>query len=110
MKITLLETENGARYVHLLDDAPTRKLETDVLSELETDVLSELSRKEFEEKFPDKPTYILSQFPPVFLENGEILLQNEWNGEAYHAENARYFPVYNQIDDDDYEIIGYYQN
>ena len=45
MKITLLETENGARYVHLLDDAPTRKLETDVLSEL--------SRKEFEEKFPD---------------------------------------------------------
>lgn len=100
--MVLLETENGARYTHLLDDVPTRKIETDVLSEL--------SRKEFEEKFPDKPTYILSQFPPVFLENGEILLQNEWNGEAYHAENARYFPVYNQIDDDDYEIIGYYQN
>ena len=100
--MALLETENGARYTHLLDDVPTKKIETDVLSEL--------SRKEFEEKFPDKPTYNLSQFPPVFLENGEILLQNEWNGEAYHTENARYFPVYNQVDEDDYEIIGYYQN
>lgn len=100
--MTLLETENGARYTRLLDDVPAR--------EIETDVLSELTRKEFEEKFPDKPTYNLSQFPPVFLENGEILLQNEWNGEAYHTENTRYFPVYNQVDEDEYEIIGYYQN
>lgn len=100
--MVLLETENSARYTHLLDDVSTRKVETDVLSEL--------SREDFEKKFPDKPTYNLSQFPPVFLENGEILLQNEWNGEAYHTENARYFPVYNQIDDDGYEIIGYYQN
>lgn len=100
--MVLLETENGARYTHLLDDVPTRKIETNVLSEL--------TRKKFEEKFPDKPTYNLSQFQPVFLENGEILLQNEWNGEAYHTENARYFPVYNQVDEDEYEIIGYYQN
>lgn len=32
--LTLLETENSARYTHLLTDVPTRKIETDVLSEL----------------------------------------------------------------------------
>lgn len=101
-KMILLETENGARYTHLLDDVPAR--------EIETIVLSELFREDFERKFPCKSTFILSKFPPVFLENGEILLQNEWNGEAYYTENTRYFPVYNQVDEDDYEIMGYYQN
>ena len=52
--LTLLETENSARYTHLLTDVPTRKIETDVLSEL--------SKKEFKEKFPDKNTCNLSQF------------------------------------------------
>lgn len=100
--MTLLETENGTRYTHLLADVSTRKIGTDVLSEL--------SRKEFEEKFPDKSTCNLSQFPPVFLENGEILLQSEWNGECYNTGNTSYYPVYNQVDEDDFEIIGYYQN
>ena len=100
--MTLLETENGARYTHLLDEVPTR--------EIETDVLSELSRKEFEEKFPDKNTCNLSQFPPVFLENGEVLIQKEWNGECYNTGSKNYYPVYNQCDEDDFEIIGYYQN
>lgn len=45
------------------------------------------------------------------LEDGTLLHSSEWNGGVYTVKNkdgseTRYFPVYNQIDDE-YEIIGF---
>lgn len=41
------------------------------------------------------------------LEDGELLHYTEWNGEYYETENGIYRPFYKQIDDDEWEIIGF---
>ena len=45
------------------------------------------------------------------LENGELLHISEWNGECFtvkkNGEEIRYFPVYEEIDLDEWEIIGF---
>lgn len=41
------------------------------------------------------------------LEDGELLHFTEWNGEYYDTESGIYRPVYKQIDDDEWEIIGF---
>lgn len=41
------------------------------------------------------------------LEDGELLHFTEWNGEYYETESGIYRPVYKQIDDDEWEIIGF---
>ena len=58
-------------------------------------------------------TYVLvnSHYFDYELEDGTLLHNSEWNGEVYTVKNkdgseTRYFPVYNQIDDE-YEIIGF---
>lgn len=49
----------------------------------------------------------------IKLENGVILHDDrefqEWNGECYSVDQKDYFPVTRKIDEDDFEIIGYYE-
>ena len=74
-------------------------------------MLKELTLAGFKEKFPQINTYGLEDPLNVFLENGEILIEREWNGEKYILENEKsYRPVYRQLDEDDYEIIGYIED
>ena len=74
-------------------------------------MLKGLTLAEFKERFSQVSTYGLEDPLNVFLENGEILIEREWNGEKYILENGRsYRPVYRQLDEDDYEIIGYIED
>ena len=72
-------------------------------------MIREMSKKEFEERFPNVSTYGLNLFNVVYLDNGEYLLDTEWNGETYIVLDSgkEYRPVYKKIDEDDFEIIGY---
>ena len=70
-----------------------------------------LTLTEFKERFSQVSTYGLEDPLNVFLENGEILIEREWNGEKYILENGRsYRPVYRQLDEDNYTIIGYIED
>lgn len=74
-------------------------------------MLKGLTLAEFKERFPQVSIYRLEDPLNVFLENGEILTEREWNGEKYILENGRsYRPVYRQLDEDDYETIGYIED
>lgn len=74
-------------------------------------MLKGLTLTEFKEKFPQVSIYGLEDPLNVFLENGEILIEREWNGEKYILETGKsYRPVYRQLDEDDYEIIGYIED
>lgn len=60
----------------------------------------------------DDHVLVNSHYFDYELEDGTLLHSSEWNGEVYTVKNKdgseiRYFPVYNQIDDDEYEIIGF---
>ena len=46
-------------------------------------MLKEISKKEFTEKFPEVSTYGLEAYMTVYLENGVVLIDKEWNGEVY---------------------------
>ena len=59
----------------------------------------------------DDNVLVNSHYFDYELEDGTLLHSSEWNGEVYTVKNkdgseTRYFPVYNQIDDE-YEIIGF---
>lgn len=59
----------------------------------------------------DDHVLVNSHYFDYELEDGTLLHSSEWNGEVYTVKNkgggeTRYFPVYNQIDDE-YEIIGF---
>lgn len=59
----------------------------------------------------DDNVLVNSHYFDYELEDGTLLHRSEWNGESYTVKNkdgseTRYFPVYNQIDDE-YEIIGF---
>lgn len=49
----------------------------------------------------------------IKLENGVILHDEkefkEWNGEFYSVDRKDYYPVTRKKDEDDFEIIGYYE-
>ena len=71
-------------------------------------MLKELTLTEFKERFPQVSTYGLEDPLNVFLENGEILIEREWNGEEYILKNGKtYRPVYKPLNEDDYTVIGY---
>ena len=72
------------------------------------DIIEEISKAEFEKRFPDVSTYGLEQNSPVYLENGVICIDTEWNGERYIIDNMEIVPVYEEVDGD-FEIIGYYE-
>ena len=89
------EWENGARYL--------------ACSGKQMDIIEELTKSEFESKYPDVSTYGLDHCSPKYLSDGTILIDREWNGEAYHTSNGVYKPFYNQVSEDDIEVIGYYK-
>ena len=93
--ITYTEAPNGARY--LSNEGK------------QMDILEEITKAEFKQKFPEISTYGLDHNSPVFLENGAILIDTEWNGEHYFSNDKEYAPIYNEIEEDDTEIIGYYE-
>lgn len=80
-------------------------------------MIKKISKKEFEERYPEISTYGLNAYDPVFLENGAILIDTEWNGEIYTIKNQdgtenTYRPVFEPINYDEngepfqWEIIG----
>lgn len=91
-KIIYIEWENGSKCL-----AETGE---------EMEILEALSKKEFEKRFPEISTYGLEDYSPVYLENGTVLINTEWNGERYSGEYGEYRPVYQQ-EEDDFEIVGY---
>ena len=71
-------------------------------------MIKEITKAEFEKKFPNISTYGLEQYSPVYLENGKICIDKEWNGERYILDDkTEIIPVYKQNSEDDFEIIGY---
>lgn len=73
-----------------------------------------LSKEEYESIF--ETVYDPNKCVDAFLENGERLCRQNWNGEMYgdsiNPETERYTgkeyrPVYKQIDEDEFEVIGY---
>ena len=93
--IIYTEAENGARYLSTEGK--------------QMDIIEEITKAEFEKKFPDVPTYGLEQLMPVFLENGTICIDTEWNGERYSTDKGIIVPVYKKMGEDDFQIIGYYE-
>lgn len=81
-------------------------------------LLKEINKAEFKKRFPETSTYGLEMYSPVYLENGVILIDTEWNGEVYTVKDSEgvervYRPVQEpaSYDDDgepdDWEVIGY---
>lgn len=76
-------------------------------------MLNEITKKEFKERYPEVSTYGLEAYSPVYLENGVVLIDREWNGEVYtvkedNAGKERTFkPVYDPDEVSHSEIIGY---
>lgn len=76
-------------------------------------MIKEITKKEFDEV----STYGLEQYSPVYLENGVILIDTEWNGEVYTVkENGKertFKPIQEAIAFDDdgepeqWETIGF---
>ena len=63
-------------------------------------MLKTISYEEYSVRFDDVD---------AFLENGDILWRKDWNGEIYGnpVTGKEYRPVYEQVGEDDFEIIGY---
>lgn len=74
-------------------------------------MIKEISKKEFEKRFQEVNVYGIETYRPIYLENGVVLIDPEWNGECYIIKEdgkERFFrPVYKKISEDDFEIIGY---
>ena len=80
-------------------------------------MIREISKKEFEERFPEVSTYGAEQLMPVFLDNGVVLTDDEWDGEAYTVSEGgkerTFKPVQEpDVTDEDgevlqWKIIGY---
>lgn len=81
-------------------------------------MLKSLNKNEFEERFQEVNTYGLETHSPVFLENGVVLIDTEWNGEVYTVKNpdgseSVYRPIQEptSFDEDgepeDWETVGY---
>lgn len=93
--VTYKEMPNGARYLSTEGK--------------QMDIMNVLTQKEFKEKFPEVSTYGIEMHMPVFLENGEILLDTQWNGKEYLVKGKSYSPFYKETEEDT-EIIGYYED
>ncbi len=75
-------------------------------------MLNEISKKEFEERYPEVSTYGLENHSPVYLENGVVLIDNEWNGETYtvkeDGKERTFRPVQEPDDvDEDGEVLSW---
>lgn len=80
-------------------------------------MIKELTEKEFAERYPKEMIYGLENHTPVYLDNGVILIDTEWNGEVYtikkDGREISYRPIQEPISFDEdgeadmWEIIGY---
>lgn len=81
-------------------------------------MLKEITEKEFAERYPEKMIYGLDWCTTVYLENGVILINDEWNGEVFTVKNEDgsetvYRPVQkpDEVDENgevtSWETIGY---
>ena len=78
-------------------------------------MIKEISKKEFKERFPETDTYNSSTLTEIFLDNGIMLLSDEWNGEVYTdtITGKQFRPMQKPISFDDngepedWETIGY---
>lgn len=95
--INYVEYENGMRCI--TEDPNSKTME----------IIEEISKKDFEERFPAVSTYGLEQHMPVYLENGIILIESEWNGDTYFTSGGNFKPVYKENSEDDFETIGFYE-
>lgn len=93
--VTYTEMPNGARYLSTEGK--------------QMNIMNVLTQKEFKKKFPEVSTYGIEMHMSVFLENGEILLDTQWNGEQYLVKEKSYSPFYKETEEDT-EIIGYYED
>lgn len=70
-------------------------------------MIKEISKKEFEERFPETSTYRLGT-TAVYLDDGAVLTDEDWNGEVYTVDNKMYKPVVAWDDEADQgTTIGY---
>lgn len=66
-----------------------------------------ITKSEYEERFPKVNTYGFD-ITTIYLENGVILLDSEWNGEDYMVDGKIYKPVYSFfILSEQWKIIGF---
>lgn len=76
-------------------------------------MLKEISKKEFTERSPEINTYGLENEMPVYLENGTVLIDTEWNGEVYTVKEDGREHIYRPVtqpdpdNEDDSIVIGY---
>jgi hypothetical protein len=98
-KINYIEDSNGARWI--AKDINANSME----------IFEEISRKEHREKYSDSPSWNINKSEGIFLDNGDILLYSEWNGEKYfpQGKDYGYKLVYENLGDDDINVIGYYK-
>ena len=73
-------------------------------------MISEIEKEKFEERYPEVNTYGLEPYSPVYLENGVVLIDQDWNGEVYivtdNKDERIFRPVQEPDDiDDDGEIL-----
>ena len=71
-------------------------------------MLKTISYQEYSERYDDSFVN-WERCVDAFLENGDVLWEQDWNGEIYINEKIgkNYRPVYKQIDEDEFEVIGY---
>ena len=98
--INYVENENGVRYISESGE--------------KMDIFEKLGKDQFEREFPDVNVYDLEQYMPVYLDNGVVLIDTEWNGEFYSVdvkgEIKHFVPVYKDNGEDaDFDIVGYYE-
>jgi hypothetical protein len=71
-------------------------------------MLNTISYQEYSERYDDVIVN-WDMYVDAFLENGDVLWNKDWNGEIYSNQETgkEYRPVYRQIDEDEFEVIGY---
>ena len=71
-------------------------------------IIKEISKSKFEKRFPEKNKTYGFLCIVVYLENGVILLDSDWNGEGYIVDGKIYKPIYDwNIETDQGTVIGY---
>lgn len=96
-KVNYVEWENGSKCL-----AETKE---------EIEIIETLTKEEFKKRFPETSIYGMDAHMAVYLENGIICTEKDWNGERYtikrNGKELEFRPVYKEIYEDDFEIIGY---
>lgn len=74
-------------------------------------MIKEISQKEFTERFPHH-IHAYNWNVESFLENGDVLFLEDWNGEFFYTKDengleVRYKPVLKEDEDGDYIVEGY---